>query len=442
MRDLLIVAIVFGSLPLILSRAYVGIWVWSWLGYMNPHRLAWGFAYNFPFSQVVAAATLVSVVYAKDKQKIPLTGLTAVWVMFLIWMCVTTVLATSPVDAQTQLMRILKVQLMCFMTIVLITNRRQLDILIWIIVGSLLFYGVKGGIAMLLAGRTIQMYGPGGFIGDNNALAIAILLTIPFLVYLRSIVTNKYVRFGMLLSLVPVAVAIIGSGSRAAFLGAGAMVGLLWLRSRSKLATSAALLLLIPFALMWAPDSWFERMSTITETDEQGQYEGSAQSRIETWSMIINLAKDRPVFGAGLDPWNESIYLRYSDTFQPGDLAQAAHSIYFSILAEHGFVGLLLFLLIFFIAWRTASRTIAEASKSAELAWLDSLMRMVQVSLAGYLVAGAFHQLPYFDLPWHILSIIVIGQILVRASQSSPRDVPAAQRMRYSNRVQEKDVAL
>lgn len=423
MRDLLITLIVVGSLPLILSRAYVGIWVWSWLGYMNPHRLAWGFAYNFPFSQLVAAATLVSVIFSKDKQKIPVTGLTVIWFTFIIWMCITTLLAVSPDDAQVQLVQILKVQLMCLMTIVLITSRHHLNVLIWIIVCSLCFYGIKGGITMLRAGTAIQLYGPGGFIGDNNALAIAILLAVPLLVYLRSTVSNRYVRFGMLLSLAPLAVTIIGSGSRAAFLGAAAMVGFLWLRSRTKFVTAVALALLIPFALIWAPDAWFERMSTITATDETGQYEGSAQSRIETWAMIINLAKDRPIFGAGLEPWNEEIYLQYSDTFQPGDLAQGAHSIYFSILAEHGFVGLLFFLLIFFTAWRTASRTIAEASKNPELEWLDLLMRMAQVSLAGYLVAGAFHQLPYFDLPWHMVSIIVIGQILVGASRSKQYDV-------------------
>ena len=43
MRDLLIVLIVFGSLPLILVRPQIGILMWFWLGMMNPHRLAWGY---------------------------------------------------------------------------------------------------------------------------------------------------------------------------------------------------------------------------------------------------------------------------------------------------------------------------------------------------------------------------------------------------------------
>jgi hypothetical protein len=46
MRSLLVALLVFGSLPIIIVRPHVGVLVWSWIGYMNPHRLTWGFAYD------------------------------------------------------------------------------------------------------------------------------------------------------------------------------------------------------------------------------------------------------------------------------------------------------------------------------------------------------------------------------------------------------------
>ena len=49
LRDLFVFAAVFGTLPFVLRKPYIGIYLWSWLGYMNPHRLAWGLAYDFPF---------------------------------------------------------------------------------------------------------------------------------------------------------------------------------------------------------------------------------------------------------------------------------------------------------------------------------------------------------------------------------------------------------
>jgi hypothetical protein len=41
MRDILISLIVFGSLPFIMRRPFVGVLMWNWLGLMNPQRMAW-----------------------------------------------------------------------------------------------------------------------------------------------------------------------------------------------------------------------------------------------------------------------------------------------------------------------------------------------------------------------------------------------------------------
>ena len=38
---------------------------------------------------------------------------------------------------------------------------------------------------------------------------------------------------------------------------------------------------------------------------------------------------------------------------------------------------------------------------------------MIQVSLIAYMTGGAFLSLAYFDLPWHLISILVIGRRIV-----------------------------
>ncbi|HCX34147.1 MAG TPA: putative O-glycosylation ligase, exosortase A system-associated, partial [Rhodocyclaceae bacterium] len=53
MRDIAVTLAVFGSLPFILRRPWIGILVWTWLGFMNPHRLAWGFSTTLPFAMIV-----------------------------------------------------------------------------------------------------------------------------------------------------------------------------------------------------------------------------------------------------------------------------------------------------------------------------------------------------------------------------------------------------
>ena len=103
------------------------------------------------------------------------------------------------------------------------------------------------------------------------------------------------------------------------------------------------------------------------------------------------------------------------EIYNPGSRSSlAAHSIYFSVLGEHGWMGLFLFLLILFIAWQTASWIIRQAKGNAELEWLIHLSRMLQVSLVAYCVGGAFLSLSYYDLPWHLISLLVLGKAIVQ----------------------------
>ncbi len=39
LRSLFVLLAVFSSLPFILRNPYVGVLMWEWLGFMNPHRL-------------------------------------------------------------------------------------------------------------------------------------------------------------------------------------------------------------------------------------------------------------------------------------------------------------------------------------------------------------------------------------------------------------------
>jgi hypothetical protein len=87
---------------------------------------------------------------------------------------------------------------------------------------------------------------------------------------------------------------------------------------------------------------------------------------------------------------------------------QAAHSIVFSVLGDHGWIGLLLSGFILALGWRSASWVIAQSRGDPSLSWAAGLMRMIHVSLLAYLVGGAFLSLAYFDLPWHLIAIVLI----------------------------------
>ncbi len=72
MRDIVVTLIIAGIIPFIFRRPYIGVLLWVWLAIMNPHRLAFGFAYDFPFSAIVGGVTLFSLVFSKDSRNLPL----------------------------------------------------------------------------------------------------------------------------------------------------------------------------------------------------------------------------------------------------------------------------------------------------------------------------------------------------------------------------------
>jgi probable O-glycosylation ligase (exosortase A-associated) len=414
MRDILFTVIVLGSLPVILFRPYVGILVFAWLGYFNPQKLSWGFATDIPFSLMVALTTLVALAFSNERKRIPITGLTVAWLLFIVWMGITTVFAFYPDAALVQYERVLKIQLMSFAVILLITNEKRLQAFVWVIVMSLAFYGIKGGIFTVLTKGTYRVWGPDGtFIGGNNEVALALLMTLPLMHYLRITSRSRLIRLGLLIGMVLCGFSIVGSQSRGALVGGVAMVMFLWAKSRHKLASAAALVLVVSVLVTFMPEQWRDRMSTI----ETYQNDSSAMGRIQVWKMTLNLASHNPL-GGGFEMWTEETFDRYSpDHADPHD----GHSIYFKVLGEHGWLGLALFLFIALSAWRTASSIIKQAARNEKLKHLSDLARMTQVSLAAFAVGGAFLGLSYFDLYWNLVAILVVAKSLIESS--APRSV-------------------
>ncbi len=84
------------------------------------------------------------------------------------------------------------------------------------------------------------------------------------------------------------------------------------------------------------------------------------------------------------------------------------------MLGEHGWVGLGMFLLLLFFTWRSGSWIISHTRHREDLLWARDLAAMVQVSLVGYMSAGAFLGLQYFDLFYHLVAIIVVTRALLQ----------------------------
>lgn len=403
----MIVVIIFGAIPFIIRRPQVGIYIWSWLSYMNPHRFSWGFAYSFPFSMVIGITTIVSTLFSKEKVKFPVMPISILLVVFAIWVSLTTLTALNPDYAFMEWKRTIKILLMTFIMLVVIRNKKELTYLVWSIVISLGFFGIKGGVFVILTGGSYRVWGPpDSFVQDNNALALALIMIIPLMRFLQLQVDNKWLKRIILGCVVLTSFSIIASYSRGAFLAGSAMIIFMIAKSRRKIIFAIGALIVVIGLVVFMPSEWTDRMKTLENVEE----DASAMGRINAWWFAYNLALDRPMLGGGFQAFTRTLFNRYAPN--PLDFHDA-HSIYFEVLGEHGFVGLIIFLLIGIASITTARWIIKNTQNRNDLTWASDLAAMIQVSLIGYAVGGAFLGLAYYDLPYNLMAMLIITRVIV-----------------------------
>jgi probable O-glycosylation ligase (exosortase A-associated) len=409
MRDIALSLIFFSMLTYVFSRPYVGIYIWTWLSLMNPHRLTYGFAFSFPFAQITAIVTLIALIASKEPKRIPWTRETILLLVFTLWMLLTTFFSLYPDLAWEQWGKVWKIMFMIYVTLVLINTRQKLDWLVWVVVLSLGLYGVKGGIFTILTGGAHRVQGPyGTFISGNNEMGLALILIIPLMRYLQLQTRNVWVKKGLTVSMLLTGIAVVGTQSRGALVGIALMGAFLALKSRNKIFILLAILSVVGAVATIMPQQWYDRMYTIENYED----DSSAQGRLHAWQTAINLAKDR-VMGGGFETFQPRTYYLYSDDKNKVSSTDA-HSIYFEVVAEHGFIGLVLFLLLGWFAWNTGNRIRSLARQSEETRWGVDLASMLQVSLMGYASAGAFLGLAYFDLYYDLIAMMVICGLLIK----------------------------
>ena len=406
MRDLLVAFIVFGSLPFILKKPFWGILLLAGLGYMNPHRLCYGFMLTMPAVQIVAIVTLVGMLISKEAKRMIWSREIVLLVFFVAWMGLTTSTAFYGNLAIQQYEKVIKIQILTFMTLLMLTSERRVHLFIWVIVLSLGFYGVKGGLFTLAKGGIYRVQGPPGtFIGGNNELALALVMTIPLMRYLHLQEKHHLIKHGLAGGMFLTVIAAFGSQSRGALVALVVTGTIFWFKSRKKFATAFFLIIAGSVAVSTMPAEWFERMQTIKTYDE----DKSATGRLNQWRQAINIANDR-ILGGGFETWQRPVCQRYAPN--PND-CRDVHSVYFEVLGEHGYVGLAFFLGLLAMTWLKCSSIIRRTKGDPSLIWARDLAAMVQVSMVGYLSAGAFLGLAYFDYIYHIVAIVVVTSYLV-----------------------------
>jgi putative inorganic carbon (HCO3(-)) transporter len=410
MRSYVFVLFFGGLVPIALAQPFVGALLWSWISFMNPHREVWGFATNLPYASITFLATLVACFVAREPKRFALNAVTGLLLALAVLITLTSFVTLAP-EAVTwhQWDRVIKTILGSLLVACLLTDRRRIHALVWLMAIALGYYGVKGGIFTFMTGGGYRVVGPPDTtIADRNHLAVAILVAVPLVNYLRMQARHRIVRLGLLAAMGLMVVSAVGSQSRGALIALAATGLMLWLRSRGKVVSGILIVACVAGTINFMPQSWTDRMNTIGTYEE----DASAMGRVRIWEASFLLALDRPLTGVGFrGPYYQAIVNQVA----PGVTARAVHSIYFEALGEHGFPAFFVWLGLTVAGAWYAWRLTRLGRGRPDLAWAVDLGRMSQVSMVAYLTGGAFVSLSYWDFYWMLLVVVAAAHQLAQA---------------------------
>lgn len=401
------------------GKPFVGVLLWSWISFMSPHRLIHGFASHQPWAMVTFLATVIGCVFAREPKRVPRDAATVLFVLFAIGITITSILAISPPEVVWKRYdKVIKILAGVLLTRALLTDADRIHALLWMMVISLGYYGVRGGAFTLMTGGVHKVLGPAdSMIADRNHVAVAFLFAIPLMNHLRLQSKHAPVRVGFLVAMVLSAFAAIGTQSRGALVAFAAAGSVMWWRSRGKIFSAIAIAAIGALVITFMPESWEERMRTIVNYED----DLSALGRVRIWEASWKIALARPLFGAGF----QGMYHQWIvDRYAPGITARAAHSIWFETLGEHGFIVFAIWLGIMVAGWVYAGRLVRLGRRDSRFAWVNTLGRMSQVSFVAYMAGGSFLSLQYWDCYLTLVSLLSAAYELATAEAPLPAGLP------------------
>ncbi len=406
MRDLLILLFFIASVPISLFNALNGVILYALVSYLNPHKLTWGFALSLPMAKGIALATILGFFFYRGDKKFPMTRemflLSIFWMLaFFGWP-----FALNPPGCVEELVRFSKILLMVYLTVSLIKTKKDLRLLVLVITLSIGFYSLKGAI-WGLRGGTGWVRGPAGtFFDENNEMGMVINMVWPLFLFVSYSEKNKWLKRLLFCCFWVSPLTVILTKSRGAALAMAVTGFFLLMRVKSKFLIIFIGGLVFFASIPFIPSEWYDRMGTIQTYEE----DASAMGRINAWYAALNIAAERPFTGGGLRAFTPETIYRYAP--EPENYHDV-HSVYFEVLGEMGYLGLIVFLLLIATVMINLRRIRKISSTLPDGEFYVNYSNAIFLGLVAYLTNGLTLGLAYFDLFYQYIGIAVSLQIIL-----------------------------
>lgn len=392
MRDIVVLIFLICCIGAAIKKPWWGVLSLAVFSYLNPHAYAWGFVRTLPVYYVLFLVVVFRTFTAKDKQPIPKEWRIIFFVLLWIYFLFTTTQAYFPDIAWQRFWFVTKIYIPFFFTLILINTREKLYYLIVTIGLSIGIVALKGGIFAILSGFGHRVYGPPETqFEENNAFAVAMLISIPLLLIWQKESLNTWIKKGVLFAVPIIYAASLSSWSRGALLTMTMLTLMLIWHSKRKFLAIPLVLIGAFFVKDYLPQEWFGRMQTL-ETYEE---DGSAMGRLQAWQDGWNHTLEHPFTGTGFEGW---MHVTMRDW----------HSSYVEMFSEHGFIAFALWLSLILGSVISLTLLPRKTRNIEGMEWVTNYCFMVRASIICYMVGTAFLGLSYWDLIYHLVFISVL----------------------------------
>ena len=399
MRDLVLSILISAALLAGLFSAAGSIYVLTWIWFQRPYDFAWGFWSSAPVFQVAFLIALLSNI-ARGQFVLRFPPILVTYLLLFLWVTLSTLNAYNTSRAEAYFWAfvppLVAGSVLVFATI---HSLSMLKWVIWIAAGGIALNAAKVGVVMTASGGGHITDQISGFVGDNNVFGLVLCMVFAVLLGLRkTLPSRRSVKVAFYIGLVFVIMCIIYTKSRGAFLSLFLIGFVAAMLSGRPVRSLLGLFLIMVAGWLAIPQVYFDRLTTLQEigADE------SAMGRVENWRLAWEAAVERPLLGVG--PEN---HVPYNLAKNPLVHVRVAHSIYFQVLGEQGFVGLLIYLVFVGMAltglWSSWRSAIKAAAIHDDLRWARDLAFWMLCGYVGYLFGSGLVDTLYIEFPWYFV---------------------------------------
>ena len=283
-----------------------------------------------------------------------------------------------------------------------------LIVLSGLLVGAVTISNRLNGIGLVEMSRATVARELGSPLGDPNILALTLTFSLSFCLSLLLSRTRAIDVFLGLVGTGVVTAGVVCTQSRGGLLG---VVAVLAVSATRVMKLRTILLFVIPVvaAGLYMAMNLSDRVSGGAE-DMSGE---SASGRLYAWSAAINMALDRPFTGVGINNFVDEFYT-YTDVWF--DRALTAHSAWFQVLGETGFLGLGTFVIMVALTFKSAVRAQRLLERNSAAPDMQGFACAITAGLAGFCVAGSFLSEAY---NWALYALLAFSSAIIRWASAS-----------------------